>query len=423
MKKNQTLITNISQLLLCCSDKGKPLRGQKQAQLDYLSNGAIFVEDDKILDIGDSNHFKKIYSDVKEIDAEYSLIMPGFVDPHTHLVFAGSREEEFLSRISGEDYLSNLGKGKGILYTVEQTRKASFDELYLQAKSFLFEMLSHGTTSCESKSGYGLDFDTEICSLEINRRLQNDMNMLIPSTLLAAHAIPSEYQGEAEKYLTYIAENMIPYIAEKNLADYIDVFCEKNVFDATQSEWILKQGQKFGIKPKIHTDEFFSIGGIDAAINAGAVSADHLMKTTKNDRTKLSATDIIGVVLPGTSFNIATSSNDEYLYPRKLVDSNIPVAIGTDFNPGTCMCYSMQMMLELSVLKMGLSIQEAINACTINAAFACGLQHQAGSIEKGKKANMIILKIDNFKKIPYIWGINKIKQVVLNGKLLDFRNG
>ncbi len=422
MNNHKFLITNISQLLLCSSDKGRPLRGKKQSQLELMENAALLIEGDKILDFGDNSHFKKLYGEVEKIDAEFSVVMPGFVDPHTHLVFAGSREEEFLSRIKGEDYLSNLGKGKGILYTVEQTRNASFEKLYEQAKKYLYKMLENGTTSCESKSGYGLDFDAEIRTLQINRKLQNDMQVLVPSTLLAAHALPQEYQGDAQSFLTFIAEKIIPYVAENNLADFIDVFCEKGVFNAAQSEWILKQGQRYGMKPKIHTDEFFSIGGIEVAINTKAVSADHLMKTTQNDMIKLSSTDIIGVVLPGTSFNISTTSNDEYKYPRSLVDSNIPVAIGTDFNPGTCMCCSMQMMLELSVLKMGLSIEEAINASTINSAFACSLHQQAGSIEREKKANMILLNIDNYKKIPYLWGINKVYKVLLNGKMLDFKN-
>ena len=243
--------------------------------------------------------------------------------------------------------------------------------------------------------------------------------MLIPSTLLAAHALPREYLNRPNEYLTFIAQEVLPLIAKDHLAEYIDVFCEKNVFDAKQSQWILEQGQKFGLKPKIHTEEFFSIGGIEVAVQVKAVSADHLMQISSYGINSLANSEVIGVVLPGTAFNMA---NVDCSYARRLIDGNVPLAIGTDFNPGTCMCYSMQIMMELAVLKMGLSIQEAINAATINASFACGLNKRKGSIEKGKRADLLILSVENLRQIPYFWGINKVKKVILNGRLLDFHD-
>lgn len=419
MQHNTFLFTNISQLLLCCSENGKPLRGKAQNQLEYLTNAALLVQNGLISDFGDDTHLKRIYNDIPVLDAEYNLLMPGLIDPHTHLVFAGTREDEFLSRIQGEDYLNNLSKGKGIHYTVGLTRKACKADLYSQAKKYLTQMLRHGTTSCEAKSGYGLDFDSEIKALEINRDLSKDFDMLIPSTLLSAHALPGEYTNRPEEYLAYIAREVLPVVAEKNLADFIDVFCEKNAFDAKQALWILEQGQKYGLKPKIHTEEFFSIGGIEVAVSVHAISADHLMQVKPEDIRRLADSEVVGVVLPGTAFNM---KQHDPSYPRKLIDGNVPIALGTDFNPGTCMCYSMQIMMELAVLKMGLSIQEAINASTINASFACGLSKKTGSIEKGKRADFVLLSVENYQQIPYIWGINKARKVILNGRLLDFQD-
>ncbi len=415
---NQTkLITNASQLLLCASDTKYPLRGKNQAKLQLIENAAVLMQNDMIIDFGDSSHLENLYSEVDSYDACHHVVMPGLVDPHTHLVFAGSREDEFLARIQGEDYLSTLNKGKGILYTVEQTRKSTENELYLQAKDRLYAMLSYGTTSFEAKSGYGLNVETELTALLIHRKLAQENRMLIPSTLLAAHALPKEFINEPDQYLRYIANEILPLVSENKSADFMDVFCEKNVFSAQQSLWILEKGKEYGLKPKLHTDEFYSIGGIQTAIKTNAVSADHLMKIRPSDIEELSQTTIIGVILPGTGFNM---SQHDLMYPRRLMDGNVPVAIGSDFNPGTCMCWSMQMMMELSVLKMGFMIEEAIHAATINAAFACGIAHQVGSIAKGKKANLMMLDVDNYKKIPYFWGINKVQDVVLNGEFLDF---
>jgi imidazolonepropionase len=419
MQRQALLINNISQLLLCRSDEGKALRGKAQSKLDVLLNAALLIQDGTICDIGDSKHLSAMYNDFTILDAENSLLMPGLVDPHTHLVFAGTREDEFLGRIQGEDYLSNLGKGKGIHYTVGLTRKAPKVDLYSQAKKYLYQMLKYGTTACESKSGYGLDLDSEIKALEINRALSKETEMLIPSTLLAAHALPGEYMNRPDEYLTFIAQELMPLIARDQLAEYIDVFCEKNVFDAKQSQWILEQGKKYGLKPKIHTEEFFSIGGIEVAVKVKAVSADHLMQISPEGISRLANSEVIGVVLPGTAFNMGKV---DYSYARRLIDGKVPLAIATDFNPGTCMCYSMQIMMELAVLKMGLSIQEAINAATINASFACGLNDKVGSIEKGKRADLLILSVENLRQIPYFWGINKVKKVILNGRVLDFQD-
>jgi imidazolonepropionase len=419
MQAKTFLITNISQLLLCCSENGKALRGKAQNHLEHITDAALLVQDGLIKDFGDNAHLKKVYYDLPIIDAENCVLMPGMIDPHTHLVFSGTREDEFLARIQGEDYLSNLGKGKGIHSTVELTRKASKLDLHNQAKKYLEKMLKYGTTSCEAKSGYGLDLASELKALEINRDLSKETDMLITSTFLAAHALPSEYANRPDEYLIFIAEEVLPIVAERKLADFIDVFCEKNVFDAKQSQWILEQGKKYGLIPKIHTEEFFTIGGIEVAISVHARSADHLMQVSPDGINQLALSELVGVVLPGTAFNM---KQQNLFYPRKLIDGNVPIALGTDFNPGTCMCYSMQIMMELAVLKMGLSIQEAINASTVNASFACGLNEKVGSIEKGKRADLLILSVENFRQIPYFWGTNKVHKVILNGRLLDFHD-
>ncbi|HOJ16440.1 MAG TPA: imidazolonepropionase [Caldisericia bacterium] len=407
------LIINSSELIAPRSDQGKPLRGKKQRDLDVIKDGAVFIANGRINDFGKTKYLLDKYSNSKIIDAAGSVVMPGFIDPHTHLVFAGSREEEFLLRLRGEDYLKVLNEGGGILSTVSDTRKASFDELYELSYNRIKKMISYGTLALEIKSGYGLNLEDEVKILSVIAKLKEEFDIPIKSTLLAAHALPQEFAGNKNAYIDFICEVIIPNVAKRGIADFNDAFCEKDVFDVEDCRKILQTGLQYGLKPKLHTDEFYSLGGISLGRELNAISLDHLVNSKIDELKKLSESETIAVILPGTYFGLRECRTN---YAREIIDSNIPLAIGTDFNPGTCMCYSMQTMIELSVLKLDLLVEEAINAATVNAAFALCLQDEAGSLEENKRGNFIFLDIKNYKEIPYIWGTNKVYKVVINGK-------
>jgi imidazolonepropionase len=407
------LIINSSELIAPRSDKGKPLRGKKLRELDIIKDGAVFISNGRIKDFGKTKFLIEKYNNSKIIDALGSVVMPGLIDPHTHLVFAGSREEEFLLRLRGEDYLKVLNEGGGILSTVSDTRKASFDELYELSYNRIKKMISYGTLALEIKSGYGLNLEDEVKILSVIAKLKEEFDIPIKSTLLAAHALPQEFAGNKNAYVDFICEVIIPNVAKRGIADFNDAFCEKDVFDVEDCRKILQTGLQYGLKPKLHTDEFYSLGGISLGRELNAISLDHLVNSKIDELKKLSESETIAVILPGTYFGLRECRTN---YAREIIDSNIPLAIGTDFNPGTCMCYSMQTMIELSVLKLDLLVEEAINAATVNAAFALCLQDEAGSLEENKRGNFIFLDIKNYKEIPYIWGTNKVYKVVINGK-------
>jgi len=409
------LIGNCSQLLVVSSDNGKPLRGKKQKDLLTIPNGSIMIQDGKILDFGLEEDLKRKYSSYQYFDGNQCLLMPAFVDPHTHLVFSGTREDEFLMRIRGESYIDILKKGYGIHSTVLSTKKESEQTLYELAKNNIQQMQKYGTVGLEIKSGYGLDTETEKKILIVIDMLSKTIPVPIRITLLAGHAVPKEYMNNRKAYIDLLCNEMIPSLAY--LANYIDVFCEEGVFSVEESNLILQKGLEYGLKPKLHVDEFKAIGGLTLANKVDAVSVDHLIVSKLEEIRNLRNGHTIGVVLPGTSFSM--ESIDE-MYARRLIDMDIPVAIGTDFNPGTCMCYSMQAMIELAVLKMSLSIEEAVNAATINASFACGIEKETGSIEIGKRADLLLLQVDRYQKIPYFWGVNKVAKVFISGQVVDF---
>lgn len=414
---NKFLLCNISQLIAISDDQGLPLRGKKQNELNVISDGCVAVNNGKIEDFGKENEILQKYYNYPCFDACRNIVMPAFIDPHTHLIFAGSREEEFLCRLQGESYLNTLEKGYGIFTTVKATQEATEEELYQLALTRIHLMQKHGTVGLEIKSGYGLGFETEKKMLKVATRIKNNLDIPICRTYLAAHALPKEYLEKREKYIDLICHEMIPSVVTDELADCIDVFCEEGVFSTEESFRILSTGKKWGLKPKIHVDEFVSIGGLRVAADLNVLSADHLIMSKREELMEFGLKQGVAVVLPGTSFAIKI---EDITYPRKIIDLNIPLAIGTDFNPGTCMCYSMQMMMELSVLKQGLTIEEAINASTINAAFAVGLNHITGSIKIGKRADLALFSVDDYKKLPYIWGTNKLRQLFIAGKSVNF---
>ncbi len=410
-------IWNISELIVPRSDHGKPIRGKLQNEINRIPQAYVAIQNGKILDFGPMIKCPKEYLVFPETDANQKVVMPGFVDPHTHLVFAGQRAKEFALRLQGADYLTILSAGGGILETVRAVRNASLDDLIHNTVSRMKECLVYGTTAFEIKSGYGLTLQDEVKMLQSATEASKRVGVCISRTLLAAHAVPPEFTGDAEGYVQYMNTTITPYVGENRLAENIDVFCEEGVFSAEQAERILRKGIEYGLQPKLHIDEFKSIGGLPVAAKLKAISVDHMMVSNPSEFPAFREAGGVAVVLPGTCFGLSHGQKD-YNYANRLIAADIPVALGTDLNPGTCMCGSMQMMIEIAILQMGLTIPAAINAATVNASFACGLQDATGAIERGKRADLIILSIESLEEFPYRFGLNKVTRVLLNG--IDF---
>jgi len=375
--------------------------------LGIMKNGSIAIQDGRIVDVGRNLRYKA----ETVIDASGKLVMPGFVDPHTHVVFAGSREFELDLKLAGVPYMEILRRGGGIFYTVEKTRKASPAQLLLQSKKRLDTMLRHGTTSCEAKTGYGLDVINEIKLLKVQQKLAKTHPMDLVSTFLGAHAIPK--QMKADEYIQMILEEMLP--KTKGLARFCDVFCEKGVFTVPQTRKILEEAKYYGLVPKIHADEIVDTRGALLAAEVGAISADHLLKSSEAGFRAMAQKHIIGVLLPGTPFCLMM---EQFAPARKIIDSGVPVALATDLNPN-CWTENMQMIIQLSCLKMQMTPAEAITATTFNAACAIGLQNTIGSLETGKQADLLILDCPNHQFLPYHFGVNLVETVIKKGHVLS----
>ncbi len=397
------LIKNASQLLTL---EGGIRREAEDYKLQIIENGAVLIDGDKIVEVGTTRELKS--SAEEEIDASGQIVMPGFVDPHTHLIFAGSREDELYLKLKGYSYLDILKMGGGILRTVRATRAASKEQLMVEAKKRMDYMLANGTTTAEAKSGYGLDLETEKKMLEVIKEIQHPLE-LVP-TFLGAHALPSEFKDSGE-FIEYM-KGVIPHI--KDLAKFIDIFCEKGVFSAEESREYLEEGKKFGLIPKIHADEICDIGCTRVAVDVGAISADHLVKTSKESMEYMAQSDIIATLLPATPYMLLSH---EYAPARRFIEHGIPVALATDLNPN-CYTESMQMVISLAVTQMRMSAEEAIIASTLNAAAAIGMQDKIGSIEKGKQADIVILDAPNYMHLGYHFGVNLVKRVIKRGKIV-----
>jgi imidazolonepropionase len=409
--KTELLILNAKELLTLSGPKRARI-GKEMSELGIIEDGAIAVNKGKIIDVGKTNQIKKKYRAEETLDAKNKVVMPSFVDPHTHLIFAGSREDEFIMRLQGKSYLEILKEGGGILKTVRETRKASKKTLFDLTKKRLDNMLKYGTTTVEIKSGYGLTTKVEIKLLEVINELKKRHPINIIPTFMGAHAIPSELN--AEKYVDLIIEDMLPQVAKKNLAEFCDVFCEESVFSIEQSKKILEEAKKLGMKTKIHADEIVRTGGAELAAEVKATSAEHLLQSSKEEIKELSKTNVIAVLLPVTSFSLMTN----YANARFMIDEKVPVALATDFNPG-CMCASMQFVLNLACVQMRMTPAEAIVASTINAAYAIDRGNEVGSLETGKKADILIMDVPNHKLIPQYFGINLVEKVIKNGKIIS----
>jgi imidazolonepropionase len=386
-------------------------------ELDVIENGAVIVDGGTISWCGrmeDLTMSKLKESEV--LDCIDSVVIPGFVDSHSHLLFAGYRDDEFAMRSAGMTYQEIATKGGGILKTVSGVRQASKKDLKKNARKWIDRLLAHGTTTVEVKSGYGLEMDSEIRMLEAITELNNEEVMTIVPTFLGAHAIPPEYSSDTiGDYVRDVTDRMIPYIGSKKLAAFCDVFCEQGYFDLEAARTILVQGKRFGLLPKIHAEELTALGGAELAADVGAISADHLEHVSDAGIRALAQSGVVATVLPGVSFFL----NHPHAPVRKLIDAGVPVAIATDFNPGSCMSYDMPLMMTIACAQMQMTPEEAITASTLNGAAALNLSDTLGSIEVGKRADMVVLDIPSYTHLAYRFGEIHVSKVVKDGVVLE----
>jgi imidazolonepropionase len=408
------LIYDATQVLTLASPDG-PKRGTAMRELGIIPDGAVAIRDGRLLDVGPSDELRSQVRAAQTLYAGGHLIMPGLVDPHTHLVWAGHRADEFEMRLGGASYMEIMAAGGGIMNTVRQTRAASLDDLVSQTRRRLEQMLVNGTTTVEIKTGYGLDTKDELKQLQAIRRLQVESPATIVPTFLGAHAVPAEYQGRTEEYVDLVVEEMLPAVARDDPPPFCDVFCEEGAFSLEQARRILEAAKALGFGVKIHADEFKPLGGTRLAVELGATSADHLVCTPPEEIALLAGSDTIAVALPGTPFGLG---HGEYTPARAIIDGGGAVALATDCNPGTCWCESMQFMIALACRYMGMTPAEAICAATINAAHAVGLGHQVGSLEPGKRADLILLDVPSPAHLGYRFGTNLAQMVVVGGRVL-----
>jgi imidazolonepropionase len=422
MKAN-LIISNIGQLVTCASD-GNPKRRAEMRDIGIIENGAVAVVDGRIAGIGVSDEILAQFKSDTLIDADGRVVCPGFVDPHTHIVFAGDRLNEFEQKIIGADYLEILAGGGGIISTVRNTRAASVDELVEAAIKRLDKMLACGTTTVEIKTGYGLDSDTELKMLAVIEELDKRHSIDIVPTFLAAHAVPPEYKDNADAYVDLVCDEMIPrawhwyqqsHFPTKSIPFFMDVFCEKNAFDLEQTKRIFEAARQFGFRFKAHVDQFTNLGGSELSIGENAVSIDHLDAISDDEIGLLAASDTIGVVIPTENFS---AGKTHFAAARKMVDAGCAIALSTDYNPGSAPCPSLPMAMAIASRYQKLLPAEAFNAATINAAHAIGLGDRIGSIEVGKKADIAIINTNDYREIAYEFGGNLVKTVIKAGSVV-----
>lgn len=386
-------------------------------ELGILTDAGVLCVDGKIQWVGRMNEWvRSLPDDFPELDAGGKVALPGFVDSHTHAVFAGSREQEFALRAEGATYQQIAEQGGGILSTVRHVRAATKKELKRQTVKHLADMMRHGTTTVEIKSGYGLDMVAEVKMLEAINELRNEEVMTVVPTFLGAHAVPPEREQEKDAYVRAVTQEMIPYVGKKRLAKYCDVFCEKGYFEPAESERILIEGKKWGMGAKVHADELTPGGGAELAARVGAVSADHLEHITESGVRALRDAGVVATLLPGVSFFL----NHPYAPARTLIDNGVAVAIASDFNPGSCMSFSMPLMMTIACTQMKMTPEEALTAVTLNGAAALNMSTEIGSVERGKNADLLIADVPDYRFLAYHFGTNHIWKTIKNGTILEF---
>ena len=421
--KADLIIENIAQLVTCKSN-GKAKHGAEMQNLDIVENGAVAVKDGKIIAVETTHKLRENVQSDDIIDAKNKVVCPAFVDPHTHIVFGGNRLNEFELRIKGASYLEIMESGGGIISTVSRTRNSDIEGLVKQSRKRLDEMLKCGTATVEIKTGYGLDTATEIKMLEAIAELDKTSEMEIVPTFLGAHAIPKEFLGREDDFTNLICEEMLPkawnwfehsHFYQNKTPFFADVFCEKNAFNLEQSKKVLKTAKNLGFAIKAHVDEFTNLGCAEFAIKIGATSIDHLDQTSDAEIELLAKSETIGVLTPTVNFNFGST---EFADARKMIDKNCAIAVSTDYNPGSAPCPSPPLTMAIACRYQKLTPAEALNAATINSAFAIGLGKTHSSIEVGKFADLLVLDTDDYRQVSYEFGRNFVESVIKKGKTL-----
>ncbi|WP_212928403.1 imidazolonepropionase [Oceanobacillus oncorhynchi] len=396
----------------------KPAKKEEMSDITILEHGSIWIEDGKIVEVGTDAEMREKYQgqldSVTEIDASGKTVTPGLIDPHTHLVHAGTRENEYAMRLKGKTYMEIMESGGGIHATTRATQAASYETLYEASKKRLDKFLLHGVTTVEAKSGYGLTLEHELKQLEVAEQLRQNHPIDIVSTFMGAHAVPLDEKKNPEAFVTRVVEEMIPEVAERKLATFNDVFCERGVFTPEQSKRVLEAGKQYGLIPKIHADEIEPYAGAELAAEVGAISADHLLKASDEGIKAMAEKGVVGVLLPGTAFFLMA----EFAPARKMIDAGVAVALSTDQNPGSSPTISLPFIMNLGCLKMNMTPEEVLTATTINAAHAIGCADEAGSLEAGKKADITIFDVPNYLTLSYQYGMNHVDTVIKSGKQL-----
>ena len=411
----KTLIINIKELLQVRDSSILKVCGDEMAVLPTIKNAYLVIEDHLIADFGSMEDLPEDLNPEKCIDADGKIVLPAWCDSHTHLVYAGNREQEFVDRINGLSYEEIAHRGGGILNSAQKLNETSEEELYDQSKTRLEEIMRLGTGAVEIKSGYGLTVDGELKMLRVIKRLSQNYPITIKATFLGAHAIPLEYKNNRKDYVDLIINEMLPEIAEKKSAHFIDVFCEAGYFTVSETERIMEAGIRFGLKPKIHVNQFHSIGGIQAGIKHGALSVDHLEIMTTDDIQALKNTETMPVALPSCSYFLGIP----YAPARQMISKGLPLALASDFNPGSSPSGNMNFVISTACIQMKMTPEEAINAATLNGAYAMGISETHGSTSIGKIANLIITKpISSYYQLPYSFGSNLIDMVIIEGEVL-----
>ena len=405
------LFKNIKELIQVREKPVSFLSGKEMNVLPTIKNAFLVVEDGLISNFGKMENCPNTFF-LEVIDATGKMILPSWCDSHTHIVYAGNREGEFVDRINGLSYEEIATNGGGILNSAKKLQKTSEEELYQQSKVRLEEIIQLGTGAVEIKSGYGLTKEAELKMLRVIKRLKENYSIPIKATFLGAHALPASYQGNKKGYLEMLINEVLPKVSEENLAEYIDIFCETGYFSVADTELILKAGKKYGLIPKIHVNQFTAIGGVQAGVKFNALSVDHLEEMRDEDIDALKNTTTMPVALPSCSYFLSIP----YTPARKMIDAGLPLALATDYNPGSTPSGNMNFVVSTACIKMRMTPEEAINAATINGAYAMGLEKEVGSITKGKQANLILTKaINSYGFIPYSFGTNLIDKVFLKG--------
>ncbi len=408
------LFINIKELIQVREQHITKVSGQEMSVLPTIKNAYLLIENDKISDFGE---MKNAPNADKITDCTGKMILPSWCDSHTHIVYVGNREQEFVDRINGLSYEEIANRGGGILNSAKRVQNSSEEDLYNESAERLKEIISQGTGAVEIKSGYGLTVDAELKMLRVIKKLKDNFNIPIKSTFLGAHAFPEKYKDNKQAYIDLIINEMLPKIAEENLAEFVDAFCETGYFSVEDTEKIILAGKKYGLIPKIHVNQFTTIQGIEMCVKNESLSVDHLEVMTDEDIKMLKNSKTMPVALPSCSYFISIP----YTPARKMINEGLPIALATDFNPGTTPSGNMNFVVATACIKMKMTPKEAINAATINGAYAMNLADEVGSITKGKRANFIVTKeISSYNFIPYSFGSNLIDEVYLNGEKVDF---